>query len=177
MAVAELSRALLVPHPDGLELLEEQGEVADFEVGAQRAGGPGALQEASREVVRRASGTVQLLVGAEGAGEAHGQRTGAGIETGTQKLDEGGPRVTVVDQCGLSRCDVELQSIEAQTLEQRVLAGVSAVEGADAHPCPCGDQGDGSAGVGDEDSAGRLDDASVVAGRLSASATQRRGGM
>ena len=61
VAVSQLTAALLVADVDGLQLLEHQREVADHDIGAQRADGRGAREEAVRELMRRATGAVQLL--------------------------------------------------------------------------------------------------------------------
>lgn len=115
--VAELSRTLLVTYSNSLELLEEQREVTHVNVTSQLTGSLGALKQALGEVVCRAAGTVQLLVGAERAGEAHRKSTGARIEPSAHKLTEGEPRITLVGERGLSSGNVALQSHETQMLE------------------------------------------------------------
>jgi hypothetical protein len=60
MALAQLTGALFGPDPDRLELLEEQGEIADVNVVTRRAGGLGPLQQAVGEGVCPVAGTPQV---------------------------------------------------------------------------------------------------------------------
>ena len=79
-AMAEQADAGLVASTDGLKLLEDEREVGDDDVGAEGAGGLGAIDEALGSVVRGAAQAIQLVGGGEGPRKAHGQGASSRVE-------------------------------------------------------------------------------------------------
>ena len=82
---------------------------------------------------------------------------------------EGGervPRIGVVRERDLGLVDEAGEAVGGERAQQVVLAGVAAVQGADADARVLGDVGDGRRGIGGEDRARRLEDDLVVDGGL-----------
>src|SRR5207237_229949 len=85
---------------DGLQLLEQQGEVANLDVGAQRAGGFSALKEPLRGLMGRVACLMQLVGGGEASGEAQRQRAGSSVQAAAHECGEGGPGVALAGRSG-----------------------------------------------------------------------------
>src|SRR5690606_20789511 len=97
----------------------------------------------------------QLLGRVEGPGELDGERGGVGVDDAAHVTGEHLPQVArlVVDR-PLRDVDVAAQPVAAQLLQKCLLAGVAAVQGADADAGALGYGGDGGGRVVREDGAG-----------------------
>jgi hypothetical protein len=172
VAVAQLAGAYLVADAQPLQLLEQQRQIADLDVRAQRAGRLGALEKLLRGLVDLSALALELLGGGEAAGEPLRERAGADVDAAAHEAGEGDPRVAVVGECRADLDEVALHAVGGEALKQLVLAGVAAVEGPDPDTRPLRDSRDRRPGIGEEDLASGLEDPLVVARSLGAAAAE-----
>jgi hypothetical protein len=170
---AELARAGRVAEPDGRDLLEDQRQVVDHDVGPQAAIGLRPLDDLLVEPLRAVGHLVELLIGRERPGEVHRDRHCLGVEQSLHERLEGRPRVALVGNRPLGLVEVLGEAVAGDLPEQVLLARIAQVEGADPHPGPSGHRGHRRIRVGREDLPRRLPDPTVVPPRLGAPAAQR----
>lgn len=173
VAVPYLSGPLIVAKLDRLQLLEQEGEIADLNIRAECPGGFHAVEEMLGAFVCALALAMQFLDGGKGAGKAEGQGTGPGIQAAGHEPGEGSPGVAIVGQGDLHLSDVAAQAVETEVLEEILLAPVAAVEGGDPYPGARGHGGDRGLWIGKEDGARGLQDPLVVAGGLGTPPVQR----
>ena len=120
----------------------------------------------------RTESAIRSSVGVNVPGEVDRDREDVGIEDSLHEGRERRPCVALVGDRNLGLVEVPVEAVACQLAEQVLLARVAAIQRPDPDAGPRGHCRNGRVGVLEEDLPGRLEDARVVAARLSLAPAQ-----
>ncbi len=172
VASSELAGPPLVAKAERRNLFEDERQVVDLDVGAKPALGLRPPEEPGVEVLGTNRIRHQVVRRRERPGQVDRDGEDVGIEDSLHEGRERRPCVALVRDRNLGFVEVPVEAVACQLAEQVLLARVAAIERPDPDAGSRGHCRYGRVGVLEEDLARRLEDARVVAARLSLAPAQ-----